>query len=189
MPVHVSKPLTPWYHTSHLWHAQMRKSWSFHDRLELLLLSSAESCGSYETGVCLFSLRMPHGRSIRHRHHHSCSRGLSSWSSPSMKDHSSATTWRGARASLIGSARVSSQSHSTCGPHTARSQSVQGLVQAKISISTSWALTAYIKGAQYYTHAMRPIGTGQNKNTLPHPHPEDVVLGDAPRKFPSQGLS
>ena len=45
--------------------------------------------------------------------------------------------------------RASSQSHSTCFHHTARSQSAQGLVRAKISISTSWALTAYTKGAQY----------------------------------------
>ena len=63
----------------------------------------------------------------------------SSWSSPAMKDHSSATTWRGAEASSTRSAKASSQGASSVWHTQANSQVELVLVQL-ILYTTSWAL-------------------------------------------------
>ena len=88
-------------------HFQRQRNWFSHHILELPSWSSAASCESVSAGG-LFSLRKSHIGSIhlhrqcRSHHHHSHGVPLlgSTWSSPSMKDHSSATTWRGALVSI-----------------------------------------------------------------------------------------
>ena len=104
----VFQVLVPWCHTSHQWHLHMQRSWFSNHMQGLPSWSFAASYGLRAAEV-LFSLHRSHIDSIhlrrqcRSHHHHSHGETFlgSSWGSSSMKDHSSATTWRGALASSI----------------------------------------------------------------------------------------
>ena len=148
-----------WYRTSRLWRLRMRRNLFCRNRLGRLWLSFVVSYGYWSTADFLVSVRMLRGcathRQCRCRqipYSHGCPLELTS---------NRITTWRGARASLWDQLE-----RLPCLPralvlHSAKSQSVLRQVQAWIYVSTSWALTAYVKVLCYSCYG--PLGTGQKQ--------------------------